>query len=397
MRVSRWALVLLALAAPVAAQKQPSRKQAVSDSNDAREYYRVGLFDLSKDPPKAAASLYWATRLQPTWAQALYLRRIAELRADDYVLVRYFQGDKKVRKAMAAADSLLYRARMIEPFLLQEHDKDLLVAYIEAALMREIRVSNPSASVGEVRYAVSSYIQDLTSSSRDPGLAGWLAFSDRRYPEALNHYARAIGKQHKNPDYHDDRATIFFVLKQYDSAAAELRHAVDEMKKEEKKETAVIYRPKALLQYRLAHVFLMTNRIDSAKAALGRALEEDLAFYPAHLTLAAMAVATGDSAAAKGEMDLAVQLEPGDAYPFMRHADLAAALRDYEAAAVSYGKVIALEPYYADPHRLLGEVEEARNRPAEAIEHYRRYLSMAVRGDRDLAAIRERIRALGGQ
>ncbi len=397
MRAIVLALAVIGAGVPVAAQKKPPRRPAAADSNDARAYYRAGLVDMEKDAEQAEASLYWATRLQPTWAQALYLRRVTELRADDYTLVRYYQGDRKARRAMQGADSLLYRARMIEPFLLLEHDRDLLVHYLETAITADTKTRNPNANAGELRYAVTNYIRELMQEdNRNHVMAGWLAFSERRYPEALDHYAKAIGSKHESPGLHDDRATMFFVLKQYDSAAAELRHAVNEMKKEEKKEDAVIYRPKALLDYRLAHVFLMADKTDSAKAALGRALEEDLAFYPAHITLASMALAHGDSAGAKGEMDLAVQLQPTDPYPFMRHADLAIALHDYDQAAASLKSVIALEPFFAEPHRLLGLVAEAQKNTTDAIEHYRRFLSLTVRDDRAASVLRDRIKQLGG-
>ena len=393
------ALVLAAvwIASPVVAQSKVPRRPAVLDSNDARAFYRAGLQDLPRDAEKAQASLYWATRLQPTWAEALYLRRITELRSDEYRLIRYFQRDKKVRREMQGADSLLFRARMIEPFLVQEHDKDLLVHYFTAAIERNMKSANPNANPGEVRFAVTEYIRDLLQpNARNPSMAGWLAFSERRYPEALDYYAKAIGKKHENPELHDDRATMFYLLQRYDSAASELRHAVDEMKKEEKKEDAVIYRPKAMLHYRLAYVFLKTEQADSAKAALTRALEEDLAFYPAHVTLASLALAAGDTAAAGREMSLAVELQPNDPYPYMRHADLAFTMQSYDAAATSLNKVIVLEPYFAEPHRLLGLVAEAQQKPAEAVEHYRRFLLLTTHDDRDASAIREKIKSLGG-
>ena len=227
-------------------------------------------------------------------------------------------------------------------------------------------------------------------------MAGWLAFSESRFDEALVHYAKAIGKKHQNPGLHDDRATIFYLTQRYDSAASELRHAIDEMKKEEKKETAVIYRPKALLQYRLAYVFLKANASDSGKAALMRALEEDLAFYPAHITLGSLALATGDTTAAVQEMGLAVELGPNDPYPYMRHADLSLAVGDFAAAETSLTKVVALEPLYARPHFLLGRAAEGRKVPAEAAEHYRRFLMLASRDDREAIVARDRIKALGG-
>lgn len=256
---------------------------------------------------------------------------------------------------------------------------------------------NPNVSEGELQFAINGYINDLlTESTNDHAMAGWLAFSESRFDAALSHYAKAIGKKHQSPDLHDDRATIFYLTQRYDSAASELRRTVDEMKKEEKKEDAVIYRPKALLQYRLAYVFLKSNAADSAKAALMRALEEDLAFYPAHVTLGSLALATGDTAAAVAEMGLAVQLGPNDPFPYMRHADLSIAVGDFEAATTSLTKVVSLEPYFAAPHFQLGRAAEAKKSPSEATEHYKKFLTLAARNDRDVANARARLAAIAG-
>lgn len=122
-----WIALLFAavLAAPSVGQPKAPRRPAVADPNSAQAYFRAGLLDLDRDPEAAADALYWVNRLEPTWAEALYLRRVVFLRADDYRLIKYFQRDKKARREMEGADSLLFRARMIEPFLPQQYDKAL--------------------------------------------------------------------------------------------------------------------------------------------------------------------------------------------------------------------------------------------------------------------------------
>ena len=390
------AILIIAFAPPAAGQAKVPPRPIVGDANSAQAYFRAGVLDLDRSPETAADAFYWANRIEPTWPEALYLRRVAFLRADEYRLIKYFQGDKKARREMEGADSLLFRARMIEPFLAQQQDKPLMIHYFRAAIERDVKSRNPNVSEGELQFAIGGYIRDLmTPESSNHGMAGWLAFSENRFEDALAHYAKAIGKKHQSPAMHDDRATIFYLTQRYDSAASELRHAIDEMKTEEKKEDVVIYRPKALLHYRLAFVFLKANRPDSGRAALTRALEEDLAFYPAHITLGSLALATGDTVAAVQEMGLAVQLGPNDPYPYMRHADLSIAVGEFDAAIASLTKVVALEPLYARPHLLLGRSAEGKKVPAEAVEHYRRFVALAARDDRDGGFARERLQALG--
>jgi hypothetical protein len=74
-----WALAALSLPAALAAQhdKEPRRPKlpAGADTNSARTYYDFALGQLRSSPDKAADALYWATRLEPMWADAFYARR----------------------------------------------------------------------------------------------------------------------------------------------------------------------------------------------------------------------------------------------------------------------------------------------------------------------------------
>src|SRR5206468_5794225 len=103
---------------PLQAQngKVPKRPdlEAAADTNSAAAYYRYGVSVVEKDPRKAADAFYWATRLDPTWAQPLYARRIALLMADPRLLIGYMSRNRGVvqSKEAKSIDSLELRALM---------------------------------------------------------------------------------------------------------------------------------------------------------------------------------------------------------------------------------------------------------------------------------------------
>lgn len=395
----------LAAAAPLAAQagkarhpKRPAEATSLNaDTNSALNYYRYGMAKLEGDPSLASDALYWAIRLDPVSAEALYARRVAMLRADERRLIRYYQGGGRTRKEFLPMDSMLYRARMIQPFLFQDLDRGMIQHYYRAAIESNLLRRYPEMDRNELRFEVERYVQtEMMRPDGDKWMAGWLAFSERRMPDALMYFGQAIGKKHDKPWLHDERATVFFLTGQYDSAAAELRHALDEMQKEDDKELQIIYQPKAMLQYRLAWVMLRQNDIGSAKDALSRALEEDLSFYPAHMMLANMALQEGDTATALREGQMAVELHPVEALPYVRQAELLLASGDHAGATAALTKVVEMEPFYARPYLLLGRAAEAMDKKAEAVGHYQAYLARAMKGDNQAIQVRARIQALGG-
>ena len=91
---------MIAVLAPwlAAAQSRPDVKRprldSGADTNDARAYYDRGVYLLERDPETAANAFFWATRLEPGWAEALYARRIAGLMANQNLLIGYMRGDR---------------------------------------------------------------------------------------------------------------------------------------------------------------------------------------------------------------------------------------------------------------------------------------------------------------
>src|SRR5262249_2341785 len=113
--------------ASLSAQSVPKRPSlGGGDTNSAYAYYQYGMSNLNT-PRKAADAFYWAGQIDPTWAQAPYARRIALLlAADDPFVIGYMDGVRSFThsKQGTRIDSLELRARMLNPFLNRELDKE---------------------------------------------------------------------------------------------------------------------------------------------------------------------------------------------------------------------------------------------------------------------------------
>ncbi len=407
MRHRNWCLVALLLmvasgsgSAQKDGRKAPKRPKQITgtDTNNALAYYRYGLRMLDSDADEADAAFYWALRLQPSWPEALYAARTAILRSDPARLTRYLEGDERVANSREVrfADSLLYRAEALNPFLVRDLDRGLLTDYYIRLVEDDLRRRNPQSAAETSQSSIRFEIETYLMRSGNPRMQGWLAYSDRRFPEALKHYGEALKKKGSNATTHTDRASIFFLMGVYDSALVELASAIDEMQTKDKKEVVVFYRSKAVLHHRVGIVLLRKGDLLGAKVAFGHALEEDLAYYPAHLSLANLALATGDTSTARSEMELAVQIRGEDVTPHIQYGNLLLTLKQYEEAAAEFRKVVELEPYAADSYLALAYAEEAQVKIPEAISHYNGYLARTIFGDTKAAKIRAHVLELNG-
>jgi Tfp pilus assembly protein PilF len=131
----------------------------------------------------------------------------------------------------------------------------------------------------------------------------------------------------------------------------------------------------------------------AAREAYGRALTEDLSFYPAHVRMAALALAAGDAEAAVAEYGLAAQTTSEPSVLYVYGAVLAQTGKLDEAAA-QFERVIAAAPYYPDPHFGLAMVRDAQGNTAAATEAYRGFLARASRGHARRAHAEQRVQAL---
>jgi Tfp pilus assembly protein PilF len=158
--------------------------------------------------------------------------------------------------------------------------------------------------------------------------------------------------------------------------------------------TSSIYLSKAIFDQSLGMIYEHDRRPDLAREAYGRALQEDLSYYSAHDRIAGLELEEGDTTSALSEMEVAIQLAPGDPALRYRYAEvLVNARRDAEAAQ-QLRKAIALDPYYGSPHLLLATMGDLENYTNDAIAEYQAYVALAARTDPQLPRVKTRLAKL---
>ena len=392
MRTLSFAAAALLAATPLLAQKGTPARPALyagADTNDAYQYYNYGLERLEKRPDEAAAAFYWALRINPGWADALYARRVALLLTDENRLMSYWRGDKRTIRSdeVRRIDSLQYRALMVNPFLYQKLDK-----YIFDAAIRKLTrdYSRNDGSGGSSAMAMEYEIQNMVK-TMGPEMQAWLAYTRGDYRTALEQYASAMKRAKYKASLRAERGKIFFMMGEADSAYAEFSLSVDEQRKRDNKDLVYLYESKALTEQALGMIQETRNQPDSAREAYGRALQEDLAYYPAHQRLAFLAIERKDTTTALTEMELAVQLRDDD--PTLRYiyGYTLAVSGKYAEAETQLRKAVELEPLYPLPHYMLGVLYEQKQKPAEAMASYNKFLSIASKGDTHRKEVEERL------
>ena len=370
----------LALTAGVAfAQKnQPDRPELPggADRNDPWAYYRFAQEQLKRNPEKAADAFYWAARLNPTWAEPFYGRRVALLLKDPRRLARYMRGDKGVirSKETKAIDSLYLQALTLNPFLGPQLDHMILDALVNQ--FSTDLANRTGESPNEIAYEVERWLAQ--------GPAEWRAvraYREGRYDDALSLYARAISQSRDKAPLMAERGRLFYQIGQHDSALTELTHALEEMRKQDKDDLVFFYESKALMEERIGMIQRVKGNRDAAREAFGRALEEDLSYYPAHLQLAYLALEKGDTAAVTNEMDLAVQIKPDDAGIRFAYGYSLGSLNRLKEAEPQLRKAIELDPDFAQPHFVLADVLQGSGRRAEALKEFETFLALAAAVD----------------
>jgi tetratricopeptide (TPR) repeat protein len=377
------ALVLASLAAasPLAAQKKggiPKRPklQATTDTNDAAAYHRLGHQLLDRDPRLAADAFYWAVRLNPNSADAFYGLRTALHLSDLWRFKRYMDDDRKTieSREVQQIDSLLSRALMLNPFLYRRFDQLLMRGYIHQSV-NSSSMGSDRPSPAELDHWISIWMRQAGTETR-----GWVAYSEGRFGDALSLYASAMKGTKSKARLRTERGRIFFMMGNADSAVAEFRLALEELRKKDSKELVRMYDSKAVLEHSIAKIYEARGNTAAAREAYGRALEEDLAFYPAHFELATLALQTGDTTTGLSELDLAVQTSNNDAVVRLVYAYVLSATKRYGDAEAQLTKAIELEPHFANLYHVLGQVYEAQKRSSAAVAQYETYLQRASIG-----------------
>ncbi len=394
MRRLLLAAVLSALAtSPAVAQRlgppvERPRLRDVADTNDAQAYYDAGLALIERDAKTAAAAFYWAARINPAWAEPLYARRAALLMADRSMLRKQFEGNRRTKDSpeFRRLDSLQFRALMLNPFLYRRLDHTMFTAYIRASVMERGRMSGgDQPSEAELDYYIDQYLKRA-----GPWMRAWLAYGRADFAGALKSYEDAFGITREKSGIRLERGRIFGMIGQVDSAVAQMRLAVTELRNQDQKDLVVFYDSKAQVEYSIATLLEGADDIQGAHEAYGEALQEDLSYYPAHMRLGLLALSKRDTATAVSELALASQLAADE--PFIRYTNgyvLGVARRHAEAVA-ELQRVVELEPNYALPYLRLGQIYEMMGKGPEAAAGYQGFLDHASRGDlqRELATAR---------
>ena len=386
-------LCCVVLAAPATAQlKAPTKRPRLNvdaDTNDARQYYNYGLQQLERDPQTAADAFYWAARINPGWADALYARRVALLLRQPNILQRYWFGDSRTlrSKEVRQIDSLWYQALTQNPFLYEKLDRAIYDAWVKK--WSEDAVGPGNSGAMELQYQLQNYLNRL-----DPELRAYLAYYDGRFDDALRLWGDATKRAKYKAYYRVLRGKLFYQIGNVDSAYSEFTLALEEMRKRDKKDLVYVYESKALVEQAIGMIHERHDSLAAARDAYGRALQEDLSYYPAHVHLGYVALALKDTATALNEMDLAVQIRADDPMLHYVYGYSLGSAHKYMECEAQLKKAAELEPLFALPHAALGEFYEQQNKPQDALKAYREYLARAARTDTRRDNIQARVTAL---
>ena len=373
---SRVALTALSaavlLAAPLSAQDaEPTpprpRLPAAADTNDWGQYFDLGVDMLKRRNGDFAAAFYWASRLNPERAEPLFARWVAFHLSDYDRWTRYLDRDARVLRdpVVLRADSLRLRAYLRNPFVPQT---------LEVLLYDQLP--------GTWRRT------DLTR--------GLLAYSERNFPRALEHWGRAIKKDPvRFAGARRMRAEVFVLLARYDSALAELVALRAQLAREDSLELVREYQSKALLDYAIGLLHGVLGNQQAGREAMGDALAENLAFYPAHVFLGDQALRAGDVSTAVREYEAARELESADAALWYRYGLALSRAGRTADARQALERAVELEPFYAAPWLALGRSRQAAGDHAGARAALERFIALAPRSDTaPVAEARRRLAAL---
>lgn len=386
------------LAVSLAGQNIPKRPPLNgADTNQAAAYYQYGLSMLQQDPRKAADAFYWASRIDPTWAQPLYAGRIAFLMgADDQFVIGYMDGKRSYTRSKDARriDSLELRARMIDPFMERDLDKDLQLRWLRA-LYDDAQKSDGGTDDRAETLRFQYFVERYWRTDAAPSQKAMLAVSERRFPDALNLYREALSQDRDHQaEIHEARARIFYLMGNGDSARAEMGLAIAKLREKDAKDFVWLYESKAVLEHFIGLTYERQNQIGPAREAYGRALQEDLSYFPAHMRLGSIALSAGDTATALSEMDLAAQIKDDDPGLQATYGTVLAQAGHIPEAEQHLHRAVELDPYYANSYYVLGRVDEFSGKAADAVGDYRAYLGHTRAQDPRIADVQRRLAGL---
>ena len=343
------------------------------DTNDALSYYQAVMplvkngFELST----AEAALYWASRLDPSWADPVYARSLLLLRAvRNDVLATFFQTHSE-RAARSVA--------------LTERQMQLMDSLRRAAWAR-----NPFVFTG---LDFPTFV--LRRRRAPPEEAGLYAFENRQFATADSLFAIALRKHPGEVGLRIYRAQALFYLARYDSAVTELEIGRDSLHAVVQQHTAQILPSTDMFEYAIGITRVQQGDFVAARAAYERALTENLAFYWIHARLGGAALALGDTATALSELQTAVEISGRDPVMHLFYGVVLHSARRLPEAEEQLRLAVELDSDYAEPYYRLGAVYQAEGKIPQAIAQFHTFLARAPKRDRDRATVASALAALG--
>jgi tetratricopeptide (TPR) repeat protein len=272
-----------------------------------------GANQLRQSPARAADAFYWATRLEPALPEPwLGLSAALSLAQPTRALGDYLLGATYVAKdrQFQHIDSLRYQALIRNPLMYLPLDAVLLEEWFSRVTQGELTIQELSSEFG-------------------PEMAAWWAYSRGRFNDAIRQYSIAVKRHPKWYRLRADRARAYLPLMQYDSAVAAYNELLGLQQQAEEE-------------------------------------RRNLAFYPAHLALARLDLAIGDSTAAQAEFDQTIQIDSRDAVAHYEYGVLLFTLKRYEAATEQFQQAVDDEPYLAKPYFPLAYLRESEGKNSVA-------------------------------
>lgn len=356
-------------AAPAVAQQEPGRPALPrgADHNDWEAYFDYGESQFERFPTRAAAAFYWSSRLDPTRAEPLFARWAVFYAQDWGLWLSYVQEEERIlqRPDVLANQALRQEAYYRNPFVHRG---------FEAALW--------SRMGRQLRW--------------DGATTAFMNYGRGDFGQAASGFGRVVrGNPDRNARFRYWRALAFVGGGQLDSAAVELTQLLQALRSEDEAQVGEYYESKAMFEFALGMLLDARGRPADARRAWERALEEDLAMYPARAALGRMALRERRASEAVEHLAAAVELAPGDAVMHYEYGNALISANRRDDAIAAYLRATQLEPHWADPYLRLGLVLDHAGQPGKAVAAYRTYLERAPRRQaEEIRRATERLAAL---
>lgn len=347
---------------------RPALGDTAADANDPIAYYRLGDSVRGVLPGLADRAYYWATRLDPTFANA-YLARWRLLHDDD-PWREMPDGSLDRASALpqsiaAATDSLLETAITYSPFL--------------------------DGTLDVPRYAM--YL-DKKMVTRDPIIAGARSYDLGDFRAAAKDWGEGLRRKPYALMLHVARAYAWVKLGENDSAIADLSALAQRLDQIQRDSAFGPYVSKASIYYAIGMLHAGKHRMAEARTAYQQALAEDLGFYMAHMRLAGAAAQLGDTTTALSEVQMALLIRGDDPLLLVYSGTLLLRTGRVADAEQQFRAALRVDSVWALPYAMLGLSEDTRNDTAAALADYRDCLAHATRRATERDWVMQRVTAL---